>query len=228
MVFQGAMNSLNPVIRVGEQIVEPLRVLDKVQKDEARERGVARMRQTGLPAEAYRMYPHELSGGMKQRVIIAMALIMSPKLVILDEPTSALDVSVQAQIMNLLKDLKREEDLSMLFISHDIALTSDLCDRFAVMYAGRVVETGEAEQVLQDPQHPYTEKLLASVPRLRSDVTPEFIPGAPPDLVNPPPGCRFHPRCPYVMDICSKREPEMFPTGDGQYAHCWLRGDDHG
>jgi len=228
MVFQGAMNSLNPVTRVGHQIVEPLRLLEKMGKEEARERGIAKMAQTGLADEVYEMYPHELSGGMKQRVIIAMALIMDPKLVILDEPTSALDVSVQAQIMNLLKDLKKQEGLSYLFISHDIALTSDLCDRFAVMYAGRIAETGSAEQVLQNPEHPYTQKLLASAPRLRSDVTPEFIPGAPPDMVNPPAGCRFHPRCPYVMDICRTREPELFPTGDGQFAHCWLHGDEHG
>ena len=150
----------------------------------------------GLPTEVYQRYPHELSGGMKQRAMIAAALIMEPPLVIMDEPTSALDVSVQAQIMNLLKRLKREMGLSIIFITHDIALASDVCDSIAVVYAGELAELGSAEQLLTAPTHPYSQKLLTSIPRLHDAQMPEFIPGEPPDLRQPPAGCRFHPALP--------------------------------
>ncbi len=226
MVFQGAMNALNPVIRVGLQVAEPLIIHEGMDKREALEIAREKLKLVGLPPEVSDRYPHELSGGMKQRVVIAMALVMNPKLVILDEPTSALDVSIQAQIMNLLKKLKREMGLSMIFITHDIALASDLSDRIAVMYAGQVVEIGSAEQVLLEPKHPYTQKLLAATPRLRADITPEFIPGAPPDLASPPQGCRFHPRCPYVMDRCRREEPPDFEVDGGRYVKCWLYGEE--
>ena len=226
MVFQGAMNSLNPVIKVGLQVAEPLIIHEGMSKREALKIAEEKLRLVGLAPEVSERYPHELSGGMKQRVVIAMALVMNPRLIILDEPTSALDVSIQAQIMNLLKRLKREMNLSMIFITHDIALASDLSDRIAVMYAGQIIEIGSAEQILLDPKHPYTQKLLAATPRLHADITPDFIPGAPPDLADPPPGCRFHPRCPYVMDRCKVEEPPAFEVGGGRHVKCWLYGEE--
>ena len=225
MVFQGAMNTLNPVLKVGFQVAEPLMVNAGMSRDEAYRIAVDKLRLVGLPEDVFDRYPHELSGGMKQRVVIATALVMNPKLVILDEPTSALDVSVQAQIMNLLKRLKRELKLSMIFITHDIALASDLCDRIAVMYAGQIVELGTAEQILLDPKHPYTQKLLTSIPRLRSDKPPDFIPGAPPDLVSPPTGCRFHPRCPHARVRCLAEDPPDLRLDDGRFIKCWIYGD---
>ena len=228
MGFQGAMNSLNPVMRVGHQIAEPLLADGGVAKQEAYERVRSMLEMVGLPTEVFGRYPHELSGGMKQRVVIAMALVRDPRIVVLDEPTSALDVSVQAQIMNLLKRLKRELGLSLIFITHDLALASDVCDYIAVVYGGRVVEMGGIEEVLQQPSHPYTEKLLASAPKLRANVQPEFIPGAPPDLLDPPSGCSFSPRCTYAMDVCFTDDPPAFRVGEGHVARCWLRQDDGG
>lgn len=223
IVFQGALNSLNPVLGAGLQVAEPM-IAAGASKSEAMRKARELLKMVGLPGEVFRSFPHQLSGGMKQRVVIAMSLILNPRLLILDEPTSALDVSIQAQIMNLLKRLKRELGLTALFITHDIAIASDICDRFAVLYAGQIVELGDSDRVLLKPQHPYTQKLLASVPRLRSDHELEFIPGAPPDLVTPPSGCRFHPRCPYVFDLCT-RDPPMYPLpGHGQ-ARCWLHRD---
>ena len=222
MVFQGAMNAMNPVLRVGHQIAEPMLVDGAVSKQEAYGKVEELLEMVGLAREVFQRYPHELSGGMKQRAIIAMALVQDPRLVVLDEPTSALDVSIQAQITNLLKRLKRQLGLSLIFITHDIALASDVCDRLAVVYGGQIVELGGIEQVLERPQHPYTEKLLASLPRLRSDVRPEFIPGSPPELVNPPPGCRFQPRCPYAFEQCSQ-DPPLFDVGPAHTARCWLR-----
>lgn len=225
MVFQGAMNSLNPVLRVGQQVAEPLLIEPRVSKEKAYEKAASIMTKLGLPSEVFEKYPHELSGGMKQRVIIAMSLLLDPKLVIMDEPTSALDVSIQAQITNLLKKLKRDLGLSILFITHDLALASDICDRIAVMYAGEIVEVGGADQVLTKPKHPYTQKLLASTPMLTSSTKPDFIPGAPPHLVSPPSGCRFHPRCPYVFQPCADHVPPSFEVGERHYSKCWLYGD---
>ncbi|MEM1544833.1 MAG: ABC transporter ATP-binding protein [Candidatus Methanomethylicia archaeon] len=221
MVFQGAMNSLNPVLKVGFQVAEPLIIHKGLRKEEALKIVEELFRLVGLPPDIVNRYPHELSGGMKQRAIIAMALTLNPDILILDEPTSALDVSIQAQIMNLLKSLKRKLGISMIFITHDIALASDICDDFGVMYAGELVELGSAEKVLLSPKHPYTQKLLSSIPRLHSDKTPEFIPGAPPDLVAPPSGCRFHPRCPYVMDKCYRENPQSILV-NGSFVKCWL------
>ena len=230
MVFQGAMNSLNPVLRVGSQITERLLLDGGVSKKEAYDRAEALLELVGLPKEIIQRYPHELSGGMKQRVVIAMALVMEPQMLILDEPTSALDVSVQAQVMNLLKRLKRDRDLSMLFITHDIALASDICDRVVVAYAGEHVEAGTVEEVLSQPKHPYTQKLIASIPRLHDPTQPEFLAGQPADLVEPPSGCRFHPRCPYAFEPCDKESPPEFNVGPpeaGHTARCWLyRGED--
>lgn len=226
MVFQGAMNSLNPVMRVGNQITEPLRE-EKVPKKDARDRAVMMLELVGLSGDVFPRYPHELSGGMKQRVVIAMALVQNPQLVILDEPTSALDVSIQAQIMNLLKRLKWEKKLSMIFITHDIALASDICDRLGVIYAGEMIETGSLEDVLQKPKHPYTQALLASTPRLHGDTKPSFIPGVPPSLVAMPDGCKFRERCPYAFEPCVTTVP-VFATSKNHRVQCWLHSDNHG
>ena len=222
LVPQGALNGFNPVIRVGEQIIEPAVYDGAIDRRTARTRACELLERVGLPADIYNRYPHELSGGMKQRAMIAAALILQPPLVIMDEPTSALDVSVQAQIMNLLKDLKQEMGISLIFITHDIALASDVCDSLAVVYAGELVEIGSAEQMLKTPAHPYSQKLLASIPRLHDQALPEFIAGAPPDLRQPPPGCRFHPRCPVVFERCKHETPPEFTPNLGQRVRCWL------
>ncbi len=222
MVFQGAMNSLNPVLRVGDQVSEPLLLDPSVDKDEARRRAKELLEMVGLARDAAGRYPHELSGGMKQRVLIAMALALNPQLVIMDEPTSALDVSIQAQIMNLMKRLKTNLDISILFITHDIALASDICDELGVMYAGELAEIGPAEEVLTDPKHPYTKLLLASIPRIKGTAMPSFIPGNPPDSANHPTGCRFHPRCPFVFKPCAEENPPASKLGENHLARCWL------
>lgn len=221
-VPQGALNGFNPVVRVGEQIIEPAVVNNMLTQRAARARAEELLSLVGLSAEIYTRYPHELSGGMKQRAMIAGALILQPPLIIMDEPTSALDVSVQAQIMNLLKRLKRELGLSIIFITHDIALASDICDTLAVVYAGELAEIGSAEQMLLAPTHPYSQKLLASIPRLHDPKMPDFIPGAPPDLREPPAGCRFHPRCPAVFARCKVETPPLFTPQPGQQSRCWL------
>jgi oligopeptide/dipeptide ABC transporter ATP-binding protein len=222
MVFQGAMNVLNPVLKVGVQVAEPLLLDDRMEKKAAYKRVEELLERVGLPRGIFSRYPHELSGGQKQRVVIATALVLNPDLLILDEPTSALDVSIQAQIMNLLKELKEDPGISMIFITHDIGLASDLCDKIAVAYAGWHVEFGSAERVLLEPRHPYTKLLLASLPRLHADDRPLPMPGDPPDLSNPPAGCRFHPRCPYCFEPCPTDLPPEFLMDDGGHARCWL------
>lgn len=224
MVFQGAMNALNPVIKVGEQVAEPLIIKGRLPKDEARKVAEEFIELVGMPKAFYDRYPHELSGGMKQRIVIAMALVMKPQILILDEPTSALDVTIQAQIINMIKDIIENLGLSVIFITHDISLASEIADRVAVMYGGELVEIGRLDQVLgESPKHPYTEKLLASLPRLRGDNIPEFIPGRPPDLTSPPSGCRFHPRCPFVVDKCKNEAPPLFRLNGEHHVKCWLR-----
>ncbi len=225
MVFQGAMNVLNPVLRIGDQISEPLRLDGRWSKEAIRARVAELLERVGLPADIASRYPHELSGGQKQRVVIATALVLNPDLLILDEPTSALDVSVQAQIMNLLKDLKKDPGISMIFITHDIGLASDLCDQIAVAYAGWHVECGPAERVLVAPRHPYAQLLLASLPRLHDTVRPRPMPGEPPDLTNVPAGCRFHPRCPYRFEPCDHEIPPPIRLDDGGHARCWLNDE---
>lgn len=209
MVFQGAMNALNPTSRVGKQVAEPLLLHTEATKEEASEEAERALQSVGLPEYIARRYPHELSGGMKQRVVIAMALVLKPRLVILDEPTSALDVMTQASIMNLLKKLKKEEKLSYIFITHDLGLASDLADEVCIMYGGETVEIGPVELVYKGPRHPYTEALLKSVPFLRSTQEPVSIRGVPADLIDPPFGCRFHPRCPVAFEECGWRAPEF-------------------
>ena len=227
MVFQGATESLNPIYKVGHQVREVLTSRGGQSRQAADERTRELLDMVRLPPETFNRYPHELSGGMKQRIAVASALALDPTLILLDEPTSALDVGVQAQIMNLFKRLKANLDIASIFISHDIALASDLADHIAVMYAGQLVEIGPSEDILGAPSHPYTQKLLGAIPRLRSDTPLEFIPGAPPDLSDPPTGCRFHPRCQFAMDKCRVEDPGDFATASGQsLAACWLLRED--
>jgi len=221
LVPQGVMNSLNPVLKVGFQVAEPLIVHYNMSKEEALKRALEYLKMVGLREEVANRYPHELSGGMKQRAVIAMALITEPKLVILDEPTSALDILTQANIMNLLKRLQRILGLTYIYITHDLAIASELADLLAVMYAGQIVELGPAEKIYDNPLHPYTQKLIASVPSIRREKNLDFIPGAPPNLINPPSGCRFHPRCPYFMkNKCEVKEPDLIEKD--RWVRCWL------
>lgn len=223
MVFQGAMNALNPVYTVGYQMAEPLMYHKGVKKEDAMEKSTDYLELVGLSPDILTRYPHELSGGMKQRVVIAMALLLSPDLVICDEPTTALDVVVQAQIMNLLKRLKKELEISTIFITHDLSILAEVVDRLAIMYAGKFVEIGDSIKMYRNPVHPYTQKLLGAIPKLHEDLERlEYIPGTPPNLIHPPSGCRFHPRCPYAMDICKKEEPKMKEVDADHFAACHL------
>ncbi|GBC75903.1 Oligopeptide transport ATP-binding protein OppD [bacterium HR07] len=221
MVAQAAMNSLNPVLKVGEQIAEPLIIHKGMDKKGAWARAREAVQLVGVPADFLQRYPFELSGGMRQRVVIAMALVTNPDLIILDEPTSALDVLTQANIMNVLKNIKREFQKSFVLITHDIATSSELADSVAIMYAGQLVEWGTAEQFYPKPLHPYSQKLMASVPRLREDRPLEFIAGRPPSLINPPKGCRFAARCPAKFSQC-EQEPPMIEVQGGRLVKCWL------
>jgi peptide/nickel transport system ATP-binding protein len=220
-VPQAALNSLNPVIKIGDQMIEPLLLRRKMDKKEALEKAAKALMLVGVSDTFLHHYPFELSGGMKQRVIIAMALLTEPELMILDEPTSSLDVLTQANIMNLLKRIRKEMSLGMIFITHDVALSSELADRVAVMYAGQIVELGSAEEFYRSPKHPYSQKLMESVPTLRRDKELSFIPGSPPSLLNPPEGCRFAERCPFKFDKCSEDPPTTL-LGEGSYVKCWL------
>ena len=224
MVFQGALNSLNPVLQVGYQVAEPLIIHEKMEKKEALGKALDMLKLLRIPLSFIERYPFELSGGMKQRTVIAMALISNPQIVILDEPTSALDVITQANILNLLKRLKSEMSLSFIYITHDIAVSSELADSVAVMYAGEIAEIADANEFYEKPAHPYSQLLMASVPTLRTDKDLVFIPGAPPSLIDPPDGCRFHPRCPHRMDVCMKESPLRTDLGHGHYVRCWLFG----
>ncbi|NPA27259.1 MAG: ABC transporter ATP-binding protein [Chloroflexi bacterium] len=221
LVPQAAMNALNPVLRVSDQVAEALLIhYPDVSKREAIEQVREMFRYVGVPDTFLHRYPFELSGGMRQRVAIAMAMITRPPLIILDEPTSALDVLTQANIMNVLKQIKWETGTSYILITHDVATSSELADDVAVMYAGQVVEMSDAASFFQEPLHPYAKMLMAAVPKLRGDQELEFIPGQPPSLLNPPKGCRFAERCPHRMPQC-RFEPPMFQVGDRK-VRCWL------
>jgi len=220
LVPQAAMNALNPVLKVGDQVAEPAMIHLGVKKDEALDLARRMFRHVGVPGDFLERYPFELSGGMRQRVALAMALVTSPSLIVLDEPTSALDLLTQANIMNVLKRIKQELGTSFILITHDIATSSELADEVAIMYAGQIVEVGHASDFFPAPLHPYAQMLMASVPRLRSDSDPMFITGQPPSLVNLPKGCRFAARCPYRFDKCDD-EPPMF-TRNGREVKCWL------
>ena len=223
MVFQGAMNALNPVYTIGDQLIEPLLLHTNMTKREALQRAAELLKAVGLPSHILRRYPHELSGGQKQRVVIAMALILDPDIVIADEPTTALDVVVQAQILNLMKRLHRERKMSIILITHDLGVVTELSEKIAVMYAGKIVEFGRAEDIFEKPLHPYTRALIRAVPRLKGDIHKlEYIPGSPPDLRNPPPGCRFAPRCKEAFDPCRVEPPPIIEYEKGHYVACWL------
>jgi peptide/nickel transport system ATP-binding protein len=219
IVFQGAMNAMNPVLKVGDQIVEAIRTHEpEVSSKESWERSRKLFELVGIDPERVDNYPHEFSGGMRQRALIAMALAANPKFLIGDEPGTALDVIVQAQTLKLMRDLRERLGLSMLVISHDLSILAETCEKIAIMYAGRIVEYGDAESVFKEPLHPYTQGLLKAFPSIKGERTRlTSIPGQPPDLLRPPPACRFNPRCPYVMDICKKVDPPLEKSGRGDH-----------
>jgi peptide/nickel transport system ATP-binding protein len=224
MVFQGAMNCLTPVYTIEKQMMETIQEHKNIDRLQAKKCIINYLNLVGLPKDIIRRYPHELSGGMKQRIVIATALFLEPKIVICDEPTTALDVVVQAQIINLIKRLKKKLGLSVIFITHDLATEAEVADRLLVMYAGKLVEIGTSEQIYGKggPIHPYTEKLLKATPRLHEKVEElSFIPGTPPDLVDPPSGCRFHPRCSEAMERCKKNEPPLIEVEPEHRIACW-------
>ncbi len=223
IVFQGAMNALNPVRRVRDQIAEPVELRSGLSRDASRKRAGELLELVGIPRKRGAAYPHELSGGMRQRAMIAMALACDPALIIGDEPTTALDVMVQAQILELLERLRRDLGLSLMLITHDLSVIAETCDRVLVMYAGKVAEEGPVGRVFTAPRHPYTQKLLSSFPNIRADRrTLEVIPGTPPDLRHPPPGCPFASRCPAVMPVCTEVMPPEVRFDDGVRVACHL------
>ena len=227
MIFQDPMTSLNPVLKVGFQIEEAMAAHERFDQRQARDRVVPLLKQVRIPAAEHRVkdYPHQFSGGMRQRAMIAMGLSNEPELLIADEPTTALDVTVQAQIIELLRDLNREMGTAIILITHNLAVVASLCTRVIVMYAGRVVEQGPTRQIFKSPQHPYTWSLLQSIPRIDETEHEKLltIAGLPPDLTNPPPGCKFHPRCRFRVDRCLENpEPPLEEVGPAQQARCWV------
>ena len=223
MVPQAAMTSLNPVLKVGDQVAEPMIIHEGLKKSDAFERAAEMFKNVGVPVDFLKRYAFELSGGMRQRVAIAMSLVTRPKLVFLDEPTSALDVLTQANIFNLLKRIKAESNVSFILITHDIATSSELADRVAVMYAGHIVELSDAELFFEEPLHPYSQKLMASVPRLHGEEDLEFIVGKPPSLIGLGEGCRFADRCEHAHERC-KMDPPVVEV-DHHLVKCWLYAD---
>jgi oligopeptide/dipeptide ABC transporter ATP-binding protein len=223
IIFQGAMNALNPVKKIGDQIAEPIILHEKADQEVASKRVGELLQLVGIPKERAGEYPHEFSGGMKQRVMIAMALACNPKIVIADEPVTALDVMIQAQILDLLERLKRELGLSMILISHDLSVMAETCDSMAIMYAGKLVETGPVREVYKASRHPYTRDLIAAFPDIDGpQVLPAYIPGILPSLVDPPAGCRFHPRCKYAWQRCIDEEPPLAEVSPSHRSACHL------
>lgn len=226
MIFQDPMTSLNPTMKVGKQIVEGLLKHQKLSSKEAEEKAIEMLKLVSVPQPEKRIkqYPHEFSGGMRQRVMIALAMVSNPKLLIADEPTTALDVTVQAQILDLMKNIQEQLGTSIILITHDLGVVADMCDRVIVMYGGQLMEEGTVYEIFNDPKHPYTRKLLGSVPRLdmsRSEIL-HSIPGTPPDLYKPPKGCPFYDRCDEAMVICKEHMPQRDYHTDTHYSCCWL------
>jgi oligopeptide/dipeptide ABC transporter ATP-binding protein len=225
MILQDPMASLNPLFTVGDQVAEPIRVHDGASRRSAWTRATELLKAVRIaaPETRVREYPHQLSGGMRQRIVGAIAISCEPRILIADEPTTSLDLTIQAQYLKLLRDLQRSHNLALIFITHNLGIVAKMCDQVAVMYAGRLVESGPVKQIYNSPAHPYTQALLESIPRVgdnRKRLT--AIDGQPPDPSAPPPGCAFHPRCPRVMDLCRTEAPPEFRVADSQTSRCWL------
>jgi len=222
MVFQDPMTSLNPLMKIGEHLTETILSHESVTQEEAKERAMSLLKDVGILPERFYDYPHQFSGGMRQRVGIALALALNPDLVIADEPTSSLDVIVQSQILDLMKKLRRTYNMGMILVTHDISIAPEIANKIALMYAGQIVEVAETTPFFEEPLHPYAEALLQSVPNIQlTDQKLKYIPGMPPDLINPPSGCRFHPRCPYAQKICKEEEPQPIEVGKGRVVKCF-------
>jgi oligopeptide/dipeptide ABC transporter ATP-binding protein len=224
MILQDPMASLNPVYTIGDQVAEPVRLHQRLQGKKIKEAVISALRMLKIPSPEIRLrdYPHQMSGGMKQRVGGAIAISCHPRLLIADEPTTALDATIQAQYLALLKDIQRQTNVAIIFITHDFGIVAKMCHRVAVMYAGKIVETAATRELFKNPKHPYTSALLNSVPRLDRKVDRLYsIEGQPPQLMNLPPGCRFYPRCPVATDICREQQPPEVEIGDGHFASCW-------
>ena len=231
MIFQEPMTSLNPVLKIGDQIMEGLLQHFDISKTEAKERTIKILEQISIPRadKIIKEYPYQLSGGMRQRIMIAMALVCNPKLLIADEPTTALDVTIQAQILELILELKKMFGTSIMFITHDLGVVAEICDDVVVMYCGRVVESGDVYSIFENPSHPYTQGLLDSIPKLGQEVDRlDSIPGNVPNPKYMPDGCKFAPRCKYVMDICKEEEPPFFELGNSHRSKCWLCKKEYG
>ena len=225
MIFQQPQTSLNPVFTVGNQVAEVLQIHQNMNKEESWNRAVELLSLVGIPdaARKAKAYPHEMSGGQAQRVMIAMALALVPELLVADEPTTALDVTIQAQILDLMREMQRKLNTAVILITHDLGIIAEMADRVAVMYAGQIVEQADVGDLFENPRHPYTRGLIASIPVLgRVTETLEVIPGSVPNLIDMPAGCRFAPRCQYAMRICSEVEPNLLPVGSGHEVRCWL------
>ncbi|MDQ0482554.1 ABC transporter ATP-binding protein [Guptibacillus hwajinpoensis] len=230
MIFQEPMTALNPVFTIGYQLREPLMIHKRLSKREATQKAITLLNQVGIPdpVSKLKQFPHELSGGMRQRVMIAMALACNPSLLIADEPTTALDVTIQAQILDLIDDLKADLGMGVVMVTHDMGVVAEVADRVMVMYAGEVVEVGTVTEIFESPKHPYTRGLLASVPNIdEPDHSMEAIPGSLPNLSEEIQGCRFHPRCPFAMDKCMEMEPPLFELSSEHQSKCWLQEVKH-
>ncbi len=228
MIFQDPMTSLNPLMKIGAQIMESMILHQKLSKSEAKEKAVELLRLVGIPSpeERFDQYPHEFSGGMRQRAMIAIALACEPAVLIADEPTTALDVTIQAQILDLMKDLNKKLDMSIILITHDLGVVADVCDEVIVMYGGLIMEKGNVFDIFYEPAHPYTVGLLNSIAEGDSDERLEPIEGTPPDLLAPPKGCPFFDRCDHAMEICREHQPPYFELGENHTSACWLLHED--